>query len=147
MAKPGEARAPRRADAATRLVLLGTGGGAYPKKARRCGYANAVVVDEVVYVVDCGEGVHRQLWRAGLTANSALGPQRPCVRAIFVTHLHADHIMDLANLVQGSWPSHVIDVFSRPARGPVPTFPAQHRAGQWSSPTSRPQASVPPSGT
>ena len=102
------------APAAARLVLLGTGGGAYPK-ARRCGYANAVVVGDAVYLVDCGEGVHRQLWRAGLTVNERFGPDRPLLKAIFVTHLHADHIMDLANLVQGSWPSHVIDVY-----GPAP---------------------------
>jgi ribonuclease BN (tRNA processing enzyme) len=51
-------------------------------------------------------------------------PQRPLVRTLFVTHLHADHIMDLANLIQGSWPSHVIDVFGPgPAGLPIPTSP------------------------
>lgn len=123
MAPVSDRRAPRHTDAATRLVLLGTGGGAYPK-ATRCGFANAVVVGDAVYLVDCGEGVHRQLWRAGLTVNTGFGPGRPLVRALFVTHLHADHIMDLANLVQGSWPAHVIDVYGpAPAGLPIPTFP------------------------
>ncbi len=97
-----------------RLILLGTGGGAYPK-VTRCGSANAIVVGNTAYLVDCGEGVHRQLWRAGLTVSDRFAPDRPLVRSLFVTHLHADHIMDLANLVQGSWPSHVIDVY-----GPAP---------------------------
>ena len=124
MAPVGDSRAPRRTGAAARLVLLGTGGGAYPK-ARRGGYANAVVVGDAVYVVDCGEGVHRQLWRAGLTVNEQFAPDRPRVRAIFVTHLHADHIMDLANLAQGSWPAQLIDVYGpSPAGLPIPAFPS-----------------------
>ena len=123
MTTVADGRRPRHTDAATRLVLLGTGGGAYPK-ARRCGSANAVVVGDAVYLIDAGEGVHRQLWRAGLTVNQRFAPDRPLLRAIFVTHLHADHIMDLANLVQGSWPSQPIEVFGpAPAGLPVPAFP------------------------
>jgi ribonuclease BN (tRNA processing enzyme) len=116
-------RAPRRTDAGTRVVLLGTGGGGFPKLSR-CGFANAVVVADAAYLVDCGEGVHRQLWRAGLTVNPGYGPGRPLVRAVFVTHLHADHIMDLANLFQGSWPPPMIDVYGpAPAGVPIPEFP------------------------
>ena len=116
-------RQPRRTGATHKVVLLGTGGGAYPK-ATRAGYSNAVVVDDAVYLVDCGEGVHTQLWRAGLTANPRFGVERPVVGSVFVTHLHADHIMDLANIVQGSWPSHVIDVHGpSPAGLPIPSFP------------------------
>ena len=114
MTQVREGRPPLRTHAGTRLVLLGTGGGSAPK-VRRCGTANAVVVGDAVYLIDAGEGVHRQLWRAGLTVNDRFAPDHPLLRAIFVTHLHADHIMDLANLVQGSWPSHLIDVY-----GPAP---------------------------
>lgn len=114
-------RAPLRTDAADRLVLLGTAGGSNPK-ATRCGYANAVVVGDAAYLVDCGEGVHTQLWRAGLTVNARFGQGRPLVRAIFVTHLHADHILDLPNLFQGSWPSTAIEVFGPgPAGAPFTT--------------------------
>jgi ribonuclease BN (tRNA processing enzyme) len=116
-------RAPRRTDAGTRVVLLGTGGGGFPKLSR-CGFANAVVVGDAVYLVDCGEGVHRQLWRAGLTVNPGYGPGRPLVRAVFITHLHSDHIMDLVNLFQGSWPPPTIDVYGpAPAGVPIPEFP------------------------
>jgi ribonuclease BN (tRNA processing enzyme) len=116
-------RAPRRTDAGHRLVLLGTAGGSTPK-ATRAGYANAVVVGDAAYLVDCGEGAHRQLWRAGLTLNPTLGPERPLVRALFVTHLHADHVVDLVNLVLGSWPPPVLDVYGpAPAGLPVPVYP------------------------
>jgi ribonuclease BN (tRNA processing enzyme) len=116
-------RSPRRTDAAHRVVLLGTAGGANPKSTRT-GYANAVVVDDAAYLVDCGEGSHRQLWRAGLTVNASYDRVRPVVRAVFVTHLHADHIMDLANLFLGSWPGHVVDVYGpSPAGLPIASFP------------------------
>ena len=118
-------RPPRHTDAANRVVTLGTGGGSNPK-ATRCGFANAVVVGDAVYLVDAGEGVHTQLWRAGLTMNPGFRRQfaRPVVRSVFVTHLHADHIVDLANLFVGSWPPHVVDLIGPgPAGLPIPMFP------------------------
>jgi ribonuclease BN (tRNA processing enzyme) len=46
------------------------------------------------------------------------------VRALFVTHLHADHVVDLVNLVLGSWPPPVLDVYGpAPAGLPVPVYP------------------------
>jgi len=116
-------RDPRHSNAEHRLILLGTAGGSNPK-ATRSGYANAVVVGDAAYLVDCGEGAHRQLWRAGLTLNPVRDPDRPAVRALFVTHLHADHVMDLANLLVGSWPPHVVDIYGPvPAGLPIPVFP------------------------
>jgi len=120
-------RAPLRTDATTRLVLLGTAGGSNPK-ATRAGYANAVVVGDAAYLVDCGEGAHRQLWRAGLTLNPAFSPgaSRPLVRALFVTHLHGDHVMDLANLLLGSWPPQPLPIYGpAPAGLPIPMFPPE----------------------
>jgi len=49
----------------TRLILLGTGGGPRPKKDRSAP-AQAVVVGDDVYAVDCGDGVARQLVQAEL---------------------------------------------------------------------------------
>lgn len=98
-------------------MLLGTAGGSNAK-ATRGGFANAVVVGDAVYVVDCGEGVHRQLLRAGLVVNPRHGRDRPLVRAVFVTHLHADHIMDLPNLFQGSWLSTPVDLYGPGPAGP-----------------------------
>ena len=110
-------RAPRRTDARDRLVLLGTAGGSNPK-ATRCGYSNAVVVGDAAYLVDCGEGVHTQMFRAGLAATRRFGADRPVIEAICITHLHADHVMDLVNVFQGSWPSAPIDVYGPGPAGP-----------------------------
>jgi ribonuclease BN (tRNA processing enzyme) len=78
----------------TKLVLLGTGGGPMPKVTRSAP-ANAVVVDGVTYIVDCGNGVARQMARARLPFRS--------LRAVFVTHHHSDHNADFGNLFQLLW--------------------------------------------
>lgn len=72
----------RRAPATTRLILLGTAGGPTPKSGRSAP-AQAIVVGDRVYLVDCGDGVARQMAIAGL-------PMRQ-LRAVFVTHHHSDH--------------------------------------------------------
>src|SRR5881394_674279 len=54
--------------ARTRLVLLGTAGGPRPRNSRSAP-AQAVVVDDAIYVIDCGDGVARQMIRAGLALN------------------------------------------------------------------------------
>src|SRR5688500_15999090 len=66
----------------TRLVLLGTAGGPTPK-ARSAAPAQAIVVGDRIYLVDCGDGVARQLALAKL-------PMRD-LRAVFITHQHSDH--------------------------------------------------------
>jgi ribonuclease BN (tRNA processing enzyme) len=66
----------------TRLVLLGTAGGPTPK-AKASAPAQAVVVGDRIYLVDCGDGVARQLALAKL-------PMRD-LRAVFITHQHSDH--------------------------------------------------------
>ncbi len=116
-------RAPHVADSTERAVLLGTAGGSNPKSTR-CGYSNAVVVGDAAYIVDCGEGAHRQMWRAGIAMNPVFDRTRPVVKAIFLTHLHGDHIVDLPNFFMGSWPPHPVDIFGpAPAGLPIPSFP------------------------
>jgi ribonuclease BN (tRNA processing enzyme) len=78
----------------TRLILLGTGGGPRPKR-DFSGPAQAILVDDVVYVVDCGDGVARQLVIAGVTL--------PNLRHVFVTHHHSDHNADYGNLIGLAW--------------------------------------------
>ena len=56
------AQAPR---SRTRLILLGTGGGPRPKK-RGSAPAQVIVHDGAAYVVDCGNGVARQLTLAAV---------------------------------------------------------------------------------
>jgi ribonuclease BN (tRNA processing enzyme) len=88
---------PRRAlrqQPRTKLVLLGTGGGPRPKKAVSAP-ANVVVVDDVLYVVDCGDGVARQLASADLPLTA--------LRHVFITHQHSDHNADYGNLLLLGW--------------------------------------------
>lgn len=66
----------------TRLVLLGTAGGPTPK-AKRSAPAQAIVVGDRVYLIDCGDGVARQLALAQLPIRD--------LRAVFITHQHSDH--------------------------------------------------------
>src|SRR5689334_21683774 len=49
----------------TRLILLGTGGGPRPRKTSSAS-AQVIVANDTAYVVDCGNGVARQLAFAGV---------------------------------------------------------------------------------
>ena len=67
------------------ITLLGTNGGP-PPLAARFGISTALVVNGKTYVIDCGRGAVSQYMRAGLSMPSLAG--------IFLTHLHADHVVD-----------------------------------------------------
>ena len=85
-----------RQTARTRLILLGTGGGPRPKKDRRSA-AQVIIVDDQLYVVDCGDGVASQLAQAGLSLAK--------LRHVFITHHHSDHNADYGNLLLLAWGS------------------------------------------
>jgi ribonuclease BN (tRNA processing enzyme) len=80
----------------TRVIILASGGGPRPRKDRGS-TAHAVIVDGVLYVVDCGNGVARQLVQAGVSL--------PSLRHVFVTHHHSDHNADYGNLLWLAWAS------------------------------------------
>lgn len=120
-----------RSDAGTRLVLLGTAGGSATymvdedgRKDARHGISSALVVDGHVYLVDVGQGAARQLTFADIGGR---GPTQALsnLQAVFLTHLHSDHTMDLANLLHCSynqgWRSDgPVDVFGPGPRGRLP---------------------------
>lgn len=120
----GPTRRPLRSDANERLILLGTAGASSPK-ATRAGYANAIVVGDVAYIVDCGEGVHRQAWRSGISMHPERRPKGgSTIGSIFFTHLHSDHVIDYANLLFGFWPTRRVDVFGPGEAGlPITPYP------------------------
>lgn len=64
------------------FITLGTMGGPVPSPGRSQP-ANALVHEGGVYLVDAGDGTVGQLARAGIML--------PKVRAVFLSHLHADH--------------------------------------------------------
>lgn len=79
---------------ASRLILLGTAGGPTPKP-NRAAPAQAIVVGDSTYIVDCGNGVARQM----VLANLKLGS----LRSVFLTHQHSDHNADYGNLLLLAW--------------------------------------------
>lgn len=104
----------------TRLALLGTVGGPtwYGDRADH-GINSAVLVGGDAYVVDVGSGAYRQLRRCGV------GPGQE--RAVFLTHLHSDHVIDLGSLLmydpgartRASKPMHVVGPGPRNALPPL----------------------------
>jgi ribonuclease BN (tRNA processing enzyme) len=80
--------------AATRLILLGTAGGPRPQRARAAS-AQVIISNDVAYVIDCGDGVARQLALAEVPL--------PTLRHIFITHHHSDHNADYGNLILLAW--------------------------------------------
>jgi ribonuclease BN (tRNA processing enzyme) len=78
----------------SKLVLLGTAGGPTPKLDRSAP-ANAIVIGDDIYVIDCGDGVARQMVLASLDLKH--------IRDVFITHQHSDHNADYGNLLLLAW--------------------------------------------
>ena len=74
--------------------MLGTAGGPRPWRTRSSP-AQAIVIDDRVYVVDCGDGVARQLALAGVPLRG--------VRHVFLSHHHSDHNADYGTLLLLAW--------------------------------------------
>src|SRR6201995_4899551 len=79
---------------ATELVLLGPPGAPLPV-AGRAGICSALVVDGRIFVIDCGRGAPSAFADAGLDFAR--------LEAVFLTHLHADHVGDLPGLLLYPW--------------------------------------------
>ncbi len=75
----------------------------------RSGPAVAIVVDSVAYLFDAGSGVVRRAAAAGRNgvrafAGRAAGAQpSPRFAALFLTHLHSDHTLGLADVIFTPW--------------------------------------------
>jgi len=83
----------------SRVVMLGTGTpNADPD---RYGPAVAVVVDDTSYLIDAGVGVVRRAAAAQRAGIAALDATR--LTRAFITHLHSDHTLGLADLILTPW--------------------------------------------
>jgi ribonuclease BN (tRNA processing enzyme) len=84
---------PRAAAERSRLILLGTAGGPTPKT-RASAPAQIIVVGERGYLIECGNGVARQMALAGVFRT---------LRHVFITHHHSDHNADYGTLLLLQW--------------------------------------------
>src|SRR3954468_4905575 len=114
----GAASLPRHARAAssakTRLILLGTGGGPRPR-AGSSASAQVIIANDAAYVIDCGDGVARQLALAGVPLTS--------LRSVFITHHHSDHNADYGNLIWLAWASGLRTPWARWGPRPLKRMP------------------------
>jgi ribonuclease Z len=60
-----------------------------------------VVVDDASYLVDAGVGVVRRAAAAERAGTAALNVTR--LKRVFITHLHSDHTLGLADLILSPW--------------------------------------------
>jgi ribonuclease BN (tRNA processing enzyme) len=95
--------------AKSRLILLGTAGGPRPSPTRAAP-SQVIIVNGAAYVVDCGNGVARQMVLAGVPLSS--------IRSVFITHQHSDHMADYGNLLWLGWEQGLLTKVS--TYGPPP---------------------------
>ena len=62
--------------------------------------AQVIVVNGSAYVVDCGNGVARQMTLAGVPLAT--------IRCVFITHHHSDHNADYGNLLLLGWTAGLV---------------------------------------
>jgi ribonuclease Z len=91
----------------TRIVMLGTG--TPIPDPDRAGPAVAIVVDSVAYLFDAGAGVGRRAAAAAHKGIKAFAPRTPNgqpsprFERLFLTHLHSDHTLGLADAIFTPW--------------------------------------------
>ena len=95
----------------TQIVMLGTG--TPIPDPDRSGPAVAIVVDSVAYLFDAGTGVVRRASAAGRNGVKAFSPRgtstqssrqpSPRFDRVFLTHLHSDHTLGLADVIFTPW--------------------------------------------
>jgi ribonuclease BN (tRNA processing enzyme) len=103
-----QVRPAEHASRTSRLILLGTAGGPTPKP-NRAAPAQVIVVDNASYVIDCGNGVARQMILAKLKLGS--------IRSVYLTHHHSDHNADYGNLLLLAWATDLakrVDAYGPP---------------------------------
>jgi ribonuclease BN (tRNA processing enzyme) len=102
------AAGPDKPKGTSRLILLGTAGGPSPKP-NRSAPGQAIIVNGTTYLIDCGNGIGRQMVKANIPFSS--------LRAIFITHQHSDHNADYGNVLLLGWETDLhtrVDTYGPP---------------------------------
>jgi ribonuclease BN (tRNA processing enzyme) len=88
--------------------LLGTAGGPTPKP-NRAAPGQAIIINGATYLIDCGNGIGRQMVKANIPLSS--------LRTIFITHQHSDHNADYGNVLLLGWETNLrtrVDTYGPP---------------------------------
>jgi ribonuclease BN (tRNA processing enzyme) len=80
-----------------RIVTLGVKGGPSLRGGGAMPSSSLLDLDGKRIVIDAGLGVARGLVQAGVAL--------PSVQAVFITHLHSDHVLELGGLIHTAWVS------------------------------------------
>lgn len=80
-----------------RIVTLGVKGGPSLRGGGAMPSSSLLELDGKRIVIDAGLGVARGLVQAGVAL--------PSVQAVFITHLHSDHVLELGGLIHTAWVS------------------------------------------
>jgi len=108
----GQQSTPSQPPASTQLLMLGTAGGP-PLRPDRYEPATLLIVDGREYLIDCGIGTVQRLVTAGVRTET--------IGTIFLTHLHADHTLGLADVLANDFqsadrlgPDHSVSIYGPP---------------------------------
>ncbi len=83
----------------TKVVLLGTG---TPNcEPHRYQNSSAIIVNDQPYIIDCGGGTIQRISEAENQGVTALHDSK--LTRIFLTHLHPDHVVGLADFIIAPW--------------------------------------------
>ena len=83
----------------TRVIMLGTG--TPNAEASRVSAGVVVTVDSQPYLIDCGHGIVQRVVQAHQSGRIAWDTR--ALTHLFVTHLHADHVVGLPDLMFTPW--------------------------------------------
>lgn len=78
----------------TQILFLGTAGGP-PLRLDRSEPSTLLIVDGRQYLIDCGIGTMRRMLEAGVQSEQ--------IKTIFFTHLHSDHDLGLADIMENDF--------------------------------------------
>ncbi|WP_024950918.1 MBL fold metallo-hydrolase [Cobetia crustatorum] len=87
-----------------KLILLGTKGGPSIAEDKRLPQSATLMIGDDIYMIDAGYGASLRLVQAGAKLTDLKG--------IFITHLHADHVLDYPSLLMNSWATGLKDEVS-----------------------------------
>jgi len=83
------------------IILLGTKGGPSLRKGSPSPSSSVLTLNGNTILIDCGIGAARSLVEADFPLSA--------LDAIFITHLHSDHLLDLGPLIYTAWTTDLVE--------------------------------------